>query len=472
MAQFDLTPKFVKFLDRHMAVQLIEFLAKKQIYSKDDVASEKIKLISKTKMVESVIEEYALWRPDQPVPAEFQAQKEAVLQELKETAAALGPFEAILADPEKSTALLEEKTSLEAIKQAYKVTDAHVEALYRYGKLVFDCGMYNYATAPLELFRNLSNDEEKRFQALWGVLASYILLTSYEQALKTFEFFLLDVVEKRVQSTQLEQLQQRSWLLHWGLFIYFRIPDGPERLVDLVLSDSSASSQQRLLNAVQVNCPHLFRYLSAAVLLAPRPAGSADSYAAAKTLAKLLKQERTSYSDPVTSLLRALYSDCDVDTAYALLPEVEQLCQHDLFLESHTAALLQSTRSLLLELYSHTHQRIQAVELGRRLGLEGAELEAKLPELLQDVNTAAAEAAAAASPAAGQPSSSSSSSAAAPAAAVRATLSADSQHVLFAKSFPTIFQQVQERTKALFYRTTQLSATLDKRLAFAAASSD
>ena len=58
----------------------------------------------------------------------------------------------------------------------------------------------------------------------------------------------------------LEQLNQRAWLIHWGLFVFFNHPKGRDALIDMVM-------QPLYLNAVQTVCPHILRYLATAVII-------------------------------------------------------------------------------------------------------------------------------------------------------------------------------------------------------------
>ena len=53
-------------------------------------------------------------------------------------------------------------------------------------------------------------------------------------------------------SDALAQLQQRTWLLHWSLFIYWNVDDGCTQLLDLFMHDMFTV-------AMQVNSPHLLR---------------------------------------------------------------------------------------------------------------------------------------------------------------------------------------------------------------------
>ena len=58
------------------------------------------------------------------------------------------------------------------------------------------------------------------------------------------------------------QLQQRTWLIHWSLFVFFNDPKGRGRdgITDMFLN------QPQYANAIQTVCPHILRYLTAAVI--------------------------------------------------------------------------------------------------------------------------------------------------------------------------------------------------------------
>ncbi|CAN0498436.1 unnamed protein product, partial [Ectocarpus sp. 8 AP-2014] len=58
----------------------------------------------------------------------------------------------------------------------------------------------------------------------------------------------------------LQQLQQRSWLLHWSLFVFFNHANGRDELVTLFF-------EEPFMQAIQTNCPWLLRYLVTAVIL-------------------------------------------------------------------------------------------------------------------------------------------------------------------------------------------------------------
>jgi translation initiation factor 3 subunit E len=90
-------------------------------------------------------------------------------------------------------------------------------------------------------------------------------------------------------STPLMQLQQRTWLMHWALHVYWNTENGKTALIDLFL-------QPAYMSAIQINAQHLLRYLAAAVVLNRKRRNNL------RDLIKLIQQESYEYSDPVTQV--------------------------------------------------------------------------------------------------------------------------------------------------------------------------
>lgn len=63
---------------------------------------------------------------------------------------------------------------------------------------------------------------------------------------------LKDAIDRHLYTDALKQLQQRTWLLHWSLFIYWNVDDGCTQLLELF-------TQEVFTVAMQVNSPHLLR---------------------------------------------------------------------------------------------------------------------------------------------------------------------------------------------------------------------
>ena len=92
----------------------------------------------------------------------------------------------------------------------------------------------------------------------------------------------------------LQALQQRSWLCHWSLFVFFNHAKGHDGIIDLFLAD-------KYLQAIQTNCPWLLRYLTCAVVINKRRRSTL------KDLVRVVSQETDLSGDPTTSFLDSLY---------------------------------------------------------------------------------------------------------------------------------------------------------------------
>lgn len=59
-------------------------------------------------------------------------------------------------------------------------------------------------------------------------------------------------------------LQQRTWIIHWSLFVFFNHAKGRDEIIELYLF------QPNYLNAIQTMCPWILRYVTTAVITSKR----------------------------------------------------------------------------------------------------------------------------------------------------------------------------------------------------------
>uniref|UniRef100_A0A804LMX6 Eukaryotic translation initiation factor 3 subunit E n=1 Tax=Zea mays TaxID=4577 RepID=A0A804LMX6_MAIZE len=137
-----------------------------------------------------------------------------------------------------------------------------IEALYQYAKFQFECGNYSGAADYLYQYRALCTNSERNVSALWGKLAAEILMQNWDVALEELNR-LKEIINSKNFSSPLNQLQNRIWLMHWALFIFFNHENGRNGITDLFFQD-------RYLNAIQTNAHHLIRYLATAVVVNKR----------------------------------------------------------------------------------------------------------------------------------------------------------------------------------------------------------
>lgn len=134
-----------------------------------------------------------------------------------------------------------------------------------------------------------------------------ILVNDWEAASVAVEA-VKTAVENMVSAEQLsplQALQNRTWLMHWSLFVYWNdasLKGGLEQLVDLFQTD-------RFRHAITINAPHLLRYLTATVLLCKRrvtkKAATGYGSEAWRHLKNLINvMNDCEYSDPIVQLAR------------------------------------------------------------------------------------------------------------------------------------------------------------------------
>jgi len=299
------------------------------------------------------------------------------------------------------------------------IKDSHVEGLYRYAKITFDCGQYEKCATYLRDFRLLSKDEEKKFWALWGILSADILCVNVEEAFKSV-MTLKDSIETRTQTDQMMQLQQRTWLLHWSLFILFNIKNDKDNgaMIDFFLQD-------KYLNTIQTSAPHLLRYVTIAIVI-HRISDSKEK----ELLIRVLKQERDVYSDPFTEFILLLFLEFDFDKVKEKLALCAQILKNDIFLSNVASQFLECARLLVFETYCKIHHTINIDTLAGILDIK-QDIEQHLVELIRQ-------------------------------ARVNGKLDSSKNQLLITPKVTSVYQQVIGSTKILSYRSTQLISNIDK----------
>ncbi|KAL5658368.1 hypothetical protein ACJX0J_031531, partial [Zea mays] len=157
--------------------------------------------------------------------------------------------------------------NLNSLIEKHLIGPDHIEALYQYAKFQFECGNYSGAADYLYQYGALCTNTE-------------ILTQNWDLALEELNR-LKEIIDSKNFSSPLNQLQNRIWLMHWALFIFF--------------------NHIRYLNAIQTNAHHLIRYLATSVVVNKRRRNML------KELIKVIQQEHHTYKDPITEFLECLY---------------------------------------------------------------------------------------------------------------------------------------------------------------------
>jgi len=424
MAQYDLTPVLAPFLDRHLVFPLLEFLEQKEIYGAEDILKQKLQLVSKSNMVDFAMD-ISKKIGSGSDEAAMKARREEVVANLKRLKEECLPLLTVLEDQEKVKQLRTDKQfTFPILAEQYQVTQKNVLSLYDFAKFQFECG--NYAKCAEYLFHcralfptmSASLDRDKTVSAIWGKLAAEILMQQWDTALEDMNR-LKEIIDSRSFATPLQQLQQRTWLIHWSLFVFFNHPNGRNSIIDMFFQD-------RYLNAIQTNCPHILRYLTTAVITNKRRRN------VLKDLVKVIQQETYTYRDPITEFLEALYINFDFDGAQTKLVECESVLKNDFFLVACQDEFIENARLFVFETYCRIHQCIDINMLATKLNMDHEAAERWIVNLIRN-------------------------------ARLDAKIDSVKSHVLMGNSNPSVYQQVIEKTKGLSFRSYVLASNLDRR---------
>ncbi|KAK1277699.1 hypothetical protein QJS04_geneDACA022242 [Acorus gramineus] len=250
MATYDLTSLIAPNLDRHLVFPLLEFLQERSLYADDEILKAKIELLSKTNMVDYAMDIHKSLYHTEDVPQDMVERRSEVVGRLKSLEESAAPLISFLQDAALVQELRPDKQyNLQMLNDRYQIGPDQIEA-----RII--C-MQNF-------------------------------------------------------SSTLNQLQNRVWLMHWSLFIFFNHENGRNGIIDLFFQD-------RYLNAIQTNAHHLLRYVATAVIVNKRRKNML------KELIKVIQQEQYSYKDPITEFLECLYVNYDFEGAQKKLQECEDV---------------------------------------------------------------------------------------------------------------------------------------------------
>lgn len=405
-----------RYLDRHLVFPLLEFLQEKQLYSDEEILQGKIELLQKTNMVDFAMDIHKSLYNTEEVPQVLKERRGEVVATLKSLQVSAKSVVQFLSDPNLVKQLRSDKTfNLAMLQEEFNIGTEQIEALYHFAKFQFDCGNYSGASEFLYHYRMLCTNPQRNISALWGKLAAEILLQNWDQATED-----LNRLKENIEASNYEApvvlMVQRTWLMHWALFIFFNHENGRNALVDLFL-------QEAYLNALQTDAQHLLRYLAVAVVINKRKRSML------KELIKVIQQESYEYSDPVTDFLSNLFVKYDFDGAQQSLKECEKLLETDFFLAACKEEFVENARMFIFQEFCRIHQTIDLKMLSEKLGMDLQAAELWIANLIRN-------------------------------ARLNAKIDNQAGTVVMKQSYSSPYDQVVEKMKGLSNRTFALSNTL------------
>merc|ERR1719462_344714 len=277
-------------------------------------------------MVDFAMDVFSSLYPDKEVPKELRDKRVAVVSELKSLQSAVVPITQILEDKNVTEQIQNSRDGrqlFETLQKDHAFKPEYLDVLYDFAKFQYECGNYSGAAEYLYFHRVLAPPTDKNFMnALWGKLASEILMQNWDTALEDVNR-IKEIIDTGGQvggmslggmGNPLQALQQRAWLIHWSLFVFFNHPKG-------------------------------------------------------KDLVKVIQQESYTYKDPITEFIECLYVSFDFDAAQTKLRECETVIINDFFLVACLEDFIENARLFIFETFCRIHQCISISMLAQKLNM-------------------------------------------------------------------------------------------------------
>lgn len=375
MAKFDLTRVIGQHLDRHLVFPLLEFLSAKKIYSEEEILRAKLDILDKTNMIDYVIDIRCQLYSDKDIPEDLKARRARVVSQLTELQNDVSVILQFLKD-EKVMSIIgtmrDPKNLVNYLTKEFNFKLEMMDSMVTLAKYRYECGNYSQTTSYLYFYLLVMPPSDKNYlNVLWGKLAAEILAQNWETALEDLNR-MREFIDSNVFATSLEVLQQRTWLIHWSLFVFFNHARGRDLIIDLFLY------RPNYLNAIQTTCPHILRYLATAVII------NKGRRNALKDLVKVIQQESYTYKDPITEFIEHLYVNFDFEGARQKLFECQVVLANDFFLVECLDEFVENARLMIFETFCRIHQCISIRMLADKLNMETDEAECWIVNLIRN----------------------------------------------------------------------------------------
>lgn len=302
MSKFDLTAKNCQYLDRHLTFPLLEFLLQKNIYDQTSLLKFILETVSKTNMVDYTMDIRERLNMGNELPEELTKRRSNVLVKLKELQTEVAPLMKCMEELKNPDTMKDSKSIVHALQQEFDFKYDIIKSAQKLAKYLYECGNYRDSISYLYICLLVMEPTDKNYlNVLWGKLAAEILTLNWPTALEDLTR-LRDFIDNH-NFSPIEVLQQRTWLIHWSVLVFFNHAKGRDLIIEMFLY------KQLYLNAIQTMCPHILRYLATAVII------NRGRRNALKDLIKIIQQESYTYRDPITEFLEHLYVNFDFEGA-------------------------------------------------------------------------------------------------------------------------------------------------------------
>merc|ERR1719509_288390 len=204
-------------------------------------------------MVDFAMDVHKSLYPDKEVPASLREKRTQVVENFKKLQAETDPVLKIFVDPEVTrqiqSARGDAKQLLDFLTKGYNFRPDMIDTCYNFAKFQYECGNYSGASEYLYFHRILVQPTDKNYlNGMWGKLASEILMQNWDTALEDLNR-LKQFIDESTFGSSLQTLQQRTWLIHWSLFVFFNHPKGKDLII--VIQEESYPYQDPITSFIE-----------------------------------------------------------------------------------------------------------------------------------------------------------------------------------------------------------------------------
>ncbi|CAG2061411.1 unnamed protein product [Timema podura] len=249
-----------------------------KIYEENELLQGKLDILSKTNMVDYAIDIRKQLYPKQEVPETLKNRRVQVLSQLQELQNEVAPILKLLSDEvamKTMETLRDSKALLNFLTKEHDgmgvsmggrassphrylppesgfpsssdTGDSHglgevgqfkvelMDSLFKLAKYRYECGNYSVPTSYLYFYMLVMPTTDKNYlNVLWGKLASEILVQNWDLALEDLNK-LREFIDGSTFGSSLLLLHQRTWLIHWSLFVFFNHVKGRDLIIEMFL---------------------------------------------------------------------------------------------------------------------------------------------------------------------------------------------------------------------------------------------
>ena len=342
------TKKAWRYLDPHFLLPILDFLEEKNLAAVPDVLDARIRAVSSTFMVDYLVDLFG--KANQTVPDELEQRKASVMADFDVKQNILRPLLVVIETEGMETI---KNLSLADFCLKYNLPTDVLDVLFEYARLSYQVGDYKTSSDLLKIYRILTSSSEttsvptdRQIRAMWGSIASYIVLEEYTAASeligKLMEFFDTTTLPKDKFSSGASGL----WLLHWALLVLLKAQDSQALHSDLV----SMILRDKYFNVVSVSSPYLWRYMSALVLLA-----GTSVQLPTNEMAVMISKDSEASEDPINAFMVDVFVHYNFEAAEKKISSIS--VADDYFLAPHEAQLRTAAKALVDQVKQRLYQQ-------------------------------------------------------------------------------------------------------------------